>query len=81
MEEKSGTITQTDVSEIRDLIETCLEQARSLRNKIFELRNPETPDEANAPLASSCVGEEFKGQLRSLREVQEESLKTLNRFC
>ena len=82
MNNSAGQMAETDVNEIRDLFGTCHEQARSLQEKAFALHSPDkdpgpTDPESTAP----SVGEEFKGQLRRLRDIQSRTLNALNGFC
>ena len=78
----TNAVRETDVNEIRNLIEECTKQAHSIRGKAWELHDDAKPDDAKAEKPPSAgIGAEFIEKLVRLRDVLAESFTTLQRFC
>ena len=81
MDGQAKQIAETDVNEIRKLIEEVSEYTTGIQNKAWELHDDVKPQDApDAPLPQA-IGGEFIRRLTRIRDTLSDSFTTLKRFC
>jgi len=83
MNEGAEKMQETDVNEIRNLMEECHNCAQDISGKVMELHHDPEPDKPNVeavPLPGP-IGPEFIQRMKDLRNLLRISFATLKRFC